>query len=144
MAGQDHAPALFAFQTGVVRANSLIERLIWIESHFVLDIVTPLRVDVVTVARRIDLYIVHALAYQRLNLRLDDRNDIPEESRVARIDFVAYTLLVVDGRKLIGGWRCKLDFTRAVVLHEGQLVLGQAPRLLYLAHDDSRHARDLG
>src|SRR5262245_25124323 len=101
MDGQDHSRALCVLQTGIVRANRLIERLIWIKSHFVFDIVTPLRIDVVTVAWRIDLHIVHAFAYQRLNLRLDDRNDIPEESRVARIDFVADTLFVVDLREII-------------------------------------------
>src|SRR5262245_5692012 len=144
MDGQDHARALCALQTGIVRADRLIERLVWIKSHFVFDIITPLRIDVVTVARRIDLHIVHAFAYQRLNLRLDDRNDIPKESRVARIDFVADTLFVVDRRKLIGSGQRDFNIARAMLLHEGQLVLGQAPRLLYLGHDDSWHSRDLG
>src|SRR5262245_64764156 len=144
MNGQDHARALRALQTGVVHADRLIERLIWIKSHFVFDIVTPLRIDVVTVAWRIDLYIVHSLIRQRLNLPLDDRNDIPEESRVARIDFVADTLFVVDRRKLISGRQCNLDVAGAVLRQEGELVLGQTAGLLDFAHDNSRHARDLG
>src|SRR5262245_41390108 len=141
MDGQDHARALGALQTGIVRADRLIERLVWIKSHFVLDIATPLRVDVVTVARRIDLYVVHSLIHQRLNLRLDDWNDIPEESRIARIDFVTDPLLVVDRGKLIGSGQRDFNIPGAMLLHEGQLVLGQAPGLLYLAHDDSRHSR---
>src|SRR5262245_54135017 len=144
MDGQDHARALCALQTGIVRADRLIERLVWIKSHFVFDIVTPLRVDVVTVARRIDLYIVHAFAYQRLTLRLDDRNDIPEESRVARIDFVADTLFVVDRRKLIGSGQRDFNIARAILLHESQLVLGQAPGPSDVAHYNAWNARRLG
>src|SRR5262245_37983463 len=144
MNGQDHARALRALQTGVVHADRLIERLIWIKSHFVFDIATPFRIDVVTVARRIDLHIVHAFAYQRLNLRLDDRDDIPEESRVARIDFVADALLVVDRRKLISSWQGNLDVAGAVLLQEGELVLGETAGLFDSAHYNSWHARDLG
>src|SRR5262245_38578961 len=144
MDSQNHTRTLRALQTGIVGSNSLIERLIWIKSHFVFDIATPFRIDVVTVARRIDLYIVHSLIHQRLNLRLDDRNDIPEKSRVARINFVADALLVVDRRKLIGRRQGNLDVAGAVLLQEGKLMLGQTAGLLDFAHYDSRHARDLG
>src|SRR5262249_18439675 len=138
------ARAFGALQTGIIRANSFIERLIGVESHFAFHIVAPFWIDVVTVARRIDLYIVHSLTRQRLNLPLDDRNDIPEKSRVARIDFVADTLFVVDRRKLIGSGQRDLNIARAILLHEGELVLGQTAGLLDFAHYNSRHARDLG
>src|SRR5262245_36749810 len=144
MNGEDHTRALGALQTGIVGSNGFVKRLVGVSSNLIFDVAAPLWIDVVAVARRVDLDVMHSFIHERLNLCFNNGHDVPEESRVARINLVADTLLVVDRRKLIGGWQGNLYVTGAVLLQEGELVLGQTAGLFDFAHYNSRHARDLG
>ena len=68
-----------SLQAGVVGADRLVERLLGVESHLLLDMLSPLGVDVVAVARRVELNVFHAVGDERLDLGLDDRHDVPEK-----------------------------------------------------------------
>src|SRR5262249_32980246 len=108
MNGEDHTRALGALQTGIVGSNGFVKRLVGVSSNLIFDVAAPLWIDVVAVARRVDLDVMHSFIHERLNLCFNNGHDVPEESRVARINLVADTLLVVDRRKLIGGWQGNL------------------------------------
>ena len=101
--GEDHACALGTLQTRVVDTNRLVQRLVGVQPHLVFDVVPPLRIYVVAVAGRVDLHVMYPFAHQRLNFRLDDGNDVPQQIRMGGIDLIRDAFFVMDGRKLVGG-----------------------------------------
>src|SRR4029079_13308797 len=81
------------------------------------------------VARRVDLDVADALVDERLNLRLDDRHDVPKEVRVSRIGLFADPLLVGDRRELVRRRQRHLDVAGRVRSKELDFVPGESPRL---------------
>src|SRR5262249_23196790 len=123
------AVALHALEAGVVDLDRLVERPLRVDTHLVLDVAAPFGIDVVGVARRVDLDVLHAFADQRLNLLLHDRDDVPQEIGIARVDAIADAFLVGDRGKLIRCRQRHLDVAGRVLRHEVDFVPGQPPRL---------------
>src|SRR6185295_13396616 len=88
-----------------------------------LDVAPPFRIDVVAVARRVDLDVLDAFVHERGDLRLHDRDDVPQEFGVGWIRALADTLLVRDRGKLIRGRQRHLDVAGRVPFEEIDFVL---------------------
>src|SRR5262245_28036273 len=141
---QNYSRPFRAFQAGVVGADRFIESLIGIDAHLIFYVAAPLRVDVIAIARRIDLHVLCAFAHQRADLGFHDRHDILKKFGIGRIDFVADAFLKVNRRKLISRGQCDFYVTRAVLLDEGKFVRGQTPLLFDFAYDRAGHHRRTG
>src|SRR3989304_5535755 len=69
---ESNARALRPFETSVVGADRVVECGVGVKSHFSLNIVSPFGIDVVAIARRVDLHVLRPFAHQRLDLRFED------------------------------------------------------------------------
>lgn len=136
--GKRNPGALQPFQTRVVRLDRLIERLIRVHPHFFFDVVPPLGIDVVAVARGIDLDVLDAVVNQRRDLSFHDRHDVPKKIRAGGVSLLAHPFLVNDRRELIGGRQSHLDIARTMHLQEIHFVFCKPFRLPDFFYYDSR------
>jgi hypothetical protein len=122
-------PLLIAtFTAGSVEndlVQHLVEGLVRVHAHLVLNVLAPLRVDVVAVAGGVKLNVFGAFVGECFAFGLDDGHAVPEKLGEVLVVGVCEALLEQDGRELICARQGHLDVARAVFLHEVHLVLGE-------------------
>ena len=126
------------FNAGVVHANRFVQCLLGIDAHFLLNVAAPFGIEVVTVARSVDLDVTHAFARQSLHLRSENGRDVPQEFRIGRIRRGAEFLFVHDGGELVRRRQSNFDVAGGVFFQEIRFVRCETPLLSDLAYDDSR------
>ena len=63
--GQRHPLSSRSIEARIVDADRFVERVVGGDVHFPSDVVTPFRIEVVAIPRRVDLHVVDALVHQR-------------------------------------------------------------------------------
>src|SRR5690242_18693179 len=140
---QHHAWFSRRLKASIVRLDRFVESVFRVHLHFGLDPSAPLRVQVVAVARSIDLDVLYAIRRERGDVLLDDLDDVPQQSGVVLVNFVRNTPLERDRRKLGGAWQQHLDVTRAVFSQERKFVRRHRTQGAKFRIDDSGHMADM-
>src|SRR3989454_8332432 len=115
---QRRARAFGARETGVVRLDSLIQRRIRLNAHLILDVIPPLWIDIVAIPGRVDLNVLYSLCNKRPDLRLHNRNDVPQQSGMVPVHLVCNAFLEGNRRELVGGGQSDLYRSWALGLEE--------------------------